>query len=154
MKAIGWGVVIGGLLLVGLPLLLIGGCALGWFSEAANVMREQVGPRAALKKYEEFKDIAATLEAKLATIKVSESRMKALEESYKGVPRKDWPRVDAEQHSLWTQETAGMKASYNALAADYNARMAKENFRFANVGELPQGASTPLPREFKTYLEN
>jgi len=29
--------------------------------------------------------------------------------------------------------------------------MAKFNWAFANVGELPKGADRPLPREFKPY---
>ena len=153
MEKIGAGVVIGVAVVLGLPLLIIGGCALGWFSEGSQVAREQLGPKALLKKYEDFKDMASALESKRASIKVSESRLKSLEEQYKGTPRKDWPRVDAEQHSLWTQEVAGLKASYNSLAADYNARMAKENYRLANIGELPRGASDPLPREFATYIE-
>jgi hypothetical protein len=45
-----------------------------------------------------------------------------------------------------------MKYSFNQLAADYNAQMAKINYAFCNVGQLPQGATTPLPREYKPYI--
>jgi hypothetical protein len=45
----------------------------------------------------------------------------------------------------------GIKASYRTLAAEYNAAMAKFNYRFANAGDLPEGATEPLPREFATY---
>lgn len=44
-------------------------------------------------------------------------------------------------------------ASYNSLAVEYNAAMAKINFSFTNIGELPKGASQPLPREYKPYIE-
>jgi len=56
-----------------------------------------------------------------------------------------------EQVGLWQSEVAGITASYNALAADYNAQMSKINYRFCNVGDLPRGATDPLPREFKPY---
>ena len=64
-----------------------------------------------------------------------------------------WPREDREQFNLWEQEVAGIKASYNMLAADYNAQMAKFNWAFAERGKLPEGATDPLPREYKPYEE-
>src|SRR3990167_6246123 len=100
------------------------GYGLGWFGEAARVTQEEFGPRAMLEKYETYKDFA----------------------------RQKWPREDREQYNVWSSEVAGVKASYNTLAAEYNAQMAKFNWRFANVGELPKGADKPLPREFKPYI--
>lgn len=126
----------------------------GWFSEAARVTQEEFGPRAMLEKYEWFKDAAAQLEKKQADIQVYESRVKKLDASYGEQPRSRWARDDREQYNVWQSEVAGVKASYNSLAADYNAQMAKFNWRFANVGELPKGADTPLPREFKPYVSN
>ena len=52
---------------------------------------------------------------------------------------------------VWEQEQAGMVLSYNALAAEYNAKMAEMHWAFTNVGQLPAGASEPLPREFAPY---
>lgn len=121
--------------------------------EAVDVAREEFGPRALLKKYTWFKDAAAALDQKKADIKVYERRLTALDEAYKGVARKNWPRDDREQRAIWEAELSGVRASYNALAAEYNAAMAKENWRFAEVGKLPPGASEPLPREFKPYEE-
>lgn len=129
----------------------VAGYVLDWFVEAGAVQQEQFGPRAALKKYEWFKDAAAQLEKKRADITVYEGRLTAMNESYKDLPRQKWPREDREQYNVWASEIAGVKASYNELAAEYNAQMAKANWRFANVGELPEGADTPLPREFKSY---
>jgi len=122
----------------------VGGCV---FKKAD----EQFGIDASLEKYEWFKDVAARLDAKQASIQASESRLDAMEKQYAGTPRKDWPRADLEQSNLWRSEVAGMKASFNDLAGQYNARMAKANHNYANVGELPKGASEPLPREFKPY---
>lgn len=125
----------------------------GWFTEAASVVREEFGPRAALKKYEWFKDSAAVLEAKRADIDVYSQRITDLEEAYEGAPRREWDRSDKEDWSLWRTEVAGIKASYNSLAAEYNAAMAKINWRFAERGKLPPGATNPLPREFKPYID-
>jgi hypothetical protein len=127
------------------------GYAFGWFGEAAKVAQQEFGPEAILKKYEWFKDAAAQLEKKQADITVYESRTKSMNETYKNLSREKWPREDREQFNVWQSEVAGVKASYNQLAADYNSQMAKLNWRFANVGDLPKGAEKPLPREFKEY---
>lgn len=122
-------------------------------TEAEQVAHEEFGPRAALKKYEWFKDVAAQLEKKKADIKVYKAKLVDMEQSYEGVARKDWDRTDKQTHAQWQAEIAGTIASYNTVAADYNSQMAKFNWRFANKGDLPQGASEPLPREFKPYME-
>ncbi len=137
--------------LVASALIGVTGYVLGWFGEAAQVAQEEFGPRAMLEKYEWFKDAAAQLEKKQADITVYDGRMKEMNETYKDLARQKWPREDREQYNVWSSEVAGVKASYNSLAAEYNAQMAKFNWRFANVGELPKGADTPLPREFKPY---
>src|SRR5215831_13256224 len=49
-------------------------------------------------------------------------------------------RTLEEERMVWQQELTGIVASYNSLAADYNAEMSKWNYRFANVGKLPAGA--------------
>jgi len=133
---------------------LLASSACGWFAEGAQVAKEEFGPRASLAKYEWFKDAAATLEAKQATIKVLQTRQDQMVADYTGTPRIKWPRTDLEQYNLWGQEVAGVKASYNSLAAEYNAQMAKFNWAFAEKGNLPKGATNPLPREFKSYTEN
>lgn len=128
------------------------GVACGWCGEATKTAQSEYGPKALLEKYAWFKDASAQLDKKLADIKVYESRIKKMEESYKETPRSKWPREDREQHSVWMSEVAGAKASYNALAAEYNAGMAKFNWKFANQGDLPAGAK-PLPREYGPYVE-
>jgi hypothetical protein len=54
----------------------------------------------------------------------------------------------------WNGELDGVKASYNDLAADYNSAMSKANVNFTNVGDLPKGASEPLPREVAPYIND
>jgi hypothetical protein len=143
-------ILLGGFLIAGVGTL---GYVGGWFSETAKVAQDEFGPRALLTKYEWFKDASAALDQKLATIKVYQTKTSALRDDYKGQARSTWARDDREQLSIWESEVAGVKASYNELAAQYNSEMAKFNWRFANIGQLPQGALTPLPREFKPYTE-
>lgn len=138
---------------------LVGGLGyvFGWFSESAQVVQEEFGPRAALKKYEEFKDIAASLDAKKATIDsydrgLSDVKASMVDRDGKALPMVEWPRDVRESYMQRQTEVRGLKASYNNLAADYNARMAKFNYRFTNVGDLPEGATTPLKREYATYI--
>lgn len=111
--------------------------ALSACDEAAQVAHDELGPKALLKKYEWFKDVAAQLDKKKADIQVYASRMKALDDTYKGVSRLKWPREDREQYNLWTSEVAGVKAGYNSLAAEYNAQVKKVNWKFMNVDGLP-----------------
>ncbi len=132
--------------------ILVGttGWVMGWFTDAAKVAKQEFSASALLKKYEWFKDAAAQLDKKRADIRVYEHRLTLLDRT----PHDKWDRTDKELYGQWLSEVAGVKASYNALAAEYNAQMAKFNWRFTNAGMLPEGASEPLPREFKPYTEN
>lgn len=116
-----------------------------------DVLQEQTEGHELLRKYEWFKDAAAQLDKKKADIQVYDRRFKNLKDAYSGQTRNQWSREDREQSNIWEGEVAGIKASYNALAADYNAAMAKINYRFCNLGQLPAGADRPLPREYKPY---
>jgi len=129
--------------------ILSRGCS--WLGKAADVAEQQVDPALLLKRYEWFKNVAAECDKKLADIEVYKSRLTNMEKDYEGVARKDWDRTDKEQFNLWEQEVAGVVASYNSLAAEYNAAMAKINYSFTNIGSLPKGASEPLPREVREY---
>jgi two-component SAPR family response regulator len=106
-----------------------------------------------LKKYEWFKDASAQLDKKIADISVYDAKMKSITDAYVGVKRSEWARDDREQLSVWMSELAGVKASYNGLSAEYNSQMSKMNWRFCNVGDLPNGATQPLPREYKPYID-
>jgi hypothetical protein len=76
-----------------------------------------------------------------------------MEQDYSGVSRNEWDRVDKQTMSQWKAEFAGIKGAYNDAASRYNAQMAKFNWRFTEIGSLPEGATEPLPREFKPYVE-
>lgn len=151
-RLFGMGIAVMGLLAA----LGIGACAIGLVggvaTNAAAVVRKEFYPDALLRKYEWFKDAAAALDKKQADIGVYDSRLNELREAYKDQSRKAWPRDDREQFSIWSSEAAGVRASYNQLAAEYNAEMAKFNWRFTNAGDVPQGGR-PLPREYRAYIE-
>jgi hypothetical protein len=144
-----------------LAILLISGlglvaCGVGLFTGAAHnaaaVAQKEFYPDALLRKYEWFKDASAALDKKQADIGVYDARLRSLLDAYEGVARGKWPRDDREQFSIWSSEAAGVRASYNQLAAEYNAEMSKFNWRFTNVGDVPQGGK-PLPRDYRPYQE-
>lgn len=118
----------------------------------AQVAAEELDPRVLLTRYQWLKDAHAGLDAKLATIKTYETRETQLRGLY-GSNAAKWPRDVREEWALQASEVAGVIASYNLLAADYNGAMAKVNWRFTNVGQLPAGATEALPREYAPYKE-
>jgi two-component SAPR family response regulator len=123
-----------------------------YVNDASNTAFKEFKPSELLKKYEYYKDASAALDKKIADIQVYSVRVKTMEDAYKGVKRSEWAKDDREQLSIWMSEVAGIKASYNTLAAEYNSAMSKFNWAFCNTGTLPQGATNPLPREYKPYI--
>jgi hypothetical protein len=121
-------------------------------SKAAAVVAHEIDPALLQQKYEWFKNAHAALDAKVATIATYQARTVKLQKLY-GTDAVKWPRDVREEWSLEASEEAGVIASYNTLAADYNAQMAKWNWRFTNISGLPQGATEPLPREYAPYKE-
>jgi hypothetical protein len=147
-----WILIIAGLLVTGLVLRIA--LAPLWFANrAVTVASQEIDPRQLQNRYEWFKDAAAALDQKRASLTLYEQRFEDLQVQYGTAKRTEWARDDREQWSIWRSEAAGIAASYNDLAGQYNAQMAKWNWRFTNRGMLPQGATEPLPREFKPYLE-
>ena len=113
--------------LLGMCLIPLG-CTLGWFHNAAETIKHETSLSEQLRRYNWFKDASATLDSRLSTIKLYEKRFDNLKKSYDNEPRSKWSRADQEQSNVWEMELAGIKASYNNLAAEYNAAMAKENW--------------------------
>ena len=134
--------------LVLLPILLIGchilGAGWNWVGKSIDVVSKEVDPAYLLKKYEWFKDASASLDNKIATIQVMDNRIASID-------KVTAQRSDKEQMYVWMSEVAGIKASYNQLVSEYNSQMSKLNWRFCNVGNLPQGATEVLPREYNPY---
>jgi hypothetical protein len=126
-----------------------------WFaSQTTEVVKQEVDPKELLRKYSWLKEAMASLDSKKATLDANASKIKAMEVGYKGVPRNQWSEMDAVQYNQWLTEQDGLKASYNNLAAEYNAKMAEVHWAFTNVGNLPHGESQILPREYRDYITN
>lgn len=137
------------ILKIGVPIMLaffilgVLGYGLGWFAEAGQVAKEEFGPRASLKKYEWFKDASSQLEKKKEDINIYSERISSFESDYDGVSRKDWDRIDKQTYSQYQQELAGVRSSYNKLAAEYNANSEKFNW------SLYKGESDIPPYQYK-----
>jgi len=136
----------------GLALVLLGiifsgiGMVTGWFGEAATVARQEFGPKAMLTKYEWFKDASAGLDKKQANIAVYSTRLSVFD----NMTRKDMDRTDKTQQAQWLSEVAGVKASYNSLAADWNSQISKFHWK-PFLGDLPPGAEILLTKEYAPY---
>lgn len=137
----------GSLALILLGVILSGvGMVTGWFGEAATVARQEFGPKAMLTKYEWFKDASAALDKKQANITVYSSRLS----TFNGMSRKDMDRTDKTQQAQWLAEVAGVKASYNSLAADWNSQISKFHWK-PFLSDLPPGAKILLTKEYAPY---
>jgi hypothetical protein len=122
--------------------------------DAADTTVKQFAPSAMLRKYEWFKDTAAALDAKKADIDVYTARLTATEQTF-GADAASWRRDVRENVAQERAEIAGIKASFNSLAAEYNAQFAKFNWSiFERFGDAPRGAREALPREVKPYVVN
>jgi len=136
--------------------VLFAGCGVASYAfrtcnEAATVVHDETNPRTLLNKYSMLKTMHAELEKKQADIKVYKNRMSNMEADYNHVPRSQWPRDERQTYNQWSDEVAGVIASYNGLAAEYNSLMSQIQWRFTNVGDLPKGADVALPREYAPY---
>lgn len=156
MKYVGWGMVI----LIGLVVFgfVIKACSTAGklANSTLDATYKEFNATELLRKYEWFKDASSQCDQKLATLQAYEGRFDNLKQMYgvDSLKRSKWNRTDLEQWNVWQSEYLGMKASYNDLSAQYNAAMAKFNYAFTNAGQLPKGATIPLPREYKPYLTN
>ena len=128
------------------------GFACGFVGNADKVLQQEFNPTVMRDRYVWFKDASAALDKKIADISVYRGRLTRLREDYPNVW--EMPRDVREQRAIWESELSGIKASYNSLAAEYNAAHAKIGWMFLDVGKLPEGATVPLPREYKPYLED
>jgi hypothetical protein len=143
MKTVLWTIGIIFLLIV----LSVVSFVINWTGKAADVVAHEIDPQVLQQKYEWFKDASSQLDSRLATLSTYKLKIARVEK----LAATD--RVSREQLMIWEQEQQGVKASYNDLAAEYNAQMAKWNWRFCNVGGSPQGATQILPRNYKPYIE-
>lgn len=157
----------GGFIVFSLCVVLLTGCTLvmrgcGWaagivgrgVNESVEVGFAELGPEALNQKYEWFKNVLAQLDAKDASLSAMASKMDQMREDYGDASRANWDRIDKQTMSQWAAERDGLKLSYNNLAAQYNAEMAKWHTEFLNVGKIPAGGDPNMPREVAPYIDN
>lgn len=110
-------------------------------NDAKDTIYNELKVSTLLKKYEYFKDLSAAIDKKRADIELYQIEIS----SY----TKEDDRFYVEQRK---SELIGIIAMHNQLCAEYNSAMSKFNYRFTNTGDLPEGATEPLPREYKPYI--
>lgn len=137
-----------GLLLVAVTVVFgTMGYVLGWFGEAMDVAREQVGPRAALAKYEWFIDQATRIEKMDKDVQMFEKRAAGVDEKYKtyGEDKSKWqPHVQVQYNRESQQardDLIAVTSQRNALVREYNAASEKFNWKpFESRSDLPKPA--------------
>ena len=110
-------------------------------SDAGQTAYNEFKVSSLLKKYEYFKDLSAAIDKKRADIEMYQSEIETFTE-----------KDDAFYIQQRKSELLGIIAMHNQLCSEYNSAMSKFNYRFTNAGGLPAGAVTPLPREYKPYI--
>lgn len=117
--------------------VLFGGASyiFGWFSETAQVAKDEFGPKASLEKYEWFISQSNNIQKMDQDIKLVTERIASLDaqhtQSY-GINKSKWPidvrmQVTKEENTLNDQLVA-TKAQRNKLASEYNAQSEKFNW--------------------------
>lgn len=133
------------------------GCGLvgSMVDDGINTAKKEFSPSALLKKYEWFKDQHAALAAKKAQITNYQNEVKDFVEMYGDengkIDMRTVPRDERQSYAQTKTTIRGLISKFNSMAAEYNAQMVKFNYRFCNAGDLPQGATEPLPREHVQY---
>lgn len=129
--------------------LLAGAATLSFCTFAGDVISTaatDMSPDNLLKRYEWFKESAAQLSKKKQDVEIAKADLASLADSY-GDNALEWPADVRQERSQMRAELRGIIGSYNRLAGEYNAAMAKINYKFTNVGSLPAGAEEVLNRE-------
>lgn len=104
------------------------GYVLSGVGEVAQVAKEEFGARASLKKYEWFKDAAASIVKQKVNVIEYQARIKAFESDYDGVKKSEWPKDERSEYNQLRTELIGIKQIYNDTVAEYNAQSTKFNW--------------------------
>lgn len=123
-------------------------------NNAGQVVSKELSPTALNNKYNWFKDAHAQLDAKRATITELQGKIKRISDANIGTSRNQWARTDLQSVNQWDTERDGVIASYNSLAAEYNAEMSKWHTGFVNAGKLPAGGNGEIPRNVAPYMSS
>lgn len=126
-------------------LMFLGVCG-RYCNDASETVFKETKASTVLVRYEWFKDAYNQLQAKKADIEVQKATIAAMDKKYVGVKPNDWSTADVNNYNTAVQALAGIKMSYNSLAAEYNSNMSKVNYVFCK----PTEGREALPQEFKT----
>lgn len=122
-----------------------------WFNDAGRVTEREVSPEVLLTNYRWFKQAGAQLSGKMANIENYKSRISKYERDY-GSNRREWPIDVREEDNKLESEIAGLKQSYNSLAAQYNALSDDIFAKYAKPGQpITDSNGNALPRKFAEY---
>jgi len=127
-----WRIFLFGLLIV--AVLGVVGYVLGWFGEAAQVAQKEFGPKAALAKYEWFKEQSAAIKKMDQDVAMFEQRGKDIDAQYAsyGADHAKWPldvRVEYNRAKGQSRDDLVAVASQrNNLVKEYNAASSKFNW--------------------------
>jgi hypothetical protein len=135
---------VGKILLVIFGIIIFFTC-IRFCSSTTEVIHKESNAGALLKKYEYFKDLSAAIDKKRADIEMYQSEIAGMT----SVDKDDKFYIQQRKSEL-----LGIISMHNELCSEYNSAMSKFNYRFTNIGDLPSGATTPLPKEYKPYINN
>ncbi|MBM3250818.1 MAG: hypothetical protein FJZ07_01075 [Candidatus Nealsonbacteria bacterium] len=138
------------IVLIGVVISVVG-YGLGWFGQAAQVAKEEFGPRAALDKYQWFIEQESAIKKMDQDIKMFEGRVTGVTEQYRGYgeDQSKWPPHIQVQYNRERQQARedliAVASQRNNLVKEYNA--ASEKFNWA-----PFRTRLDKPREsFQEY---
>lgn len=127
------------------------GYAFNWFGEAAQVAREEFGPRGALHKYEWFIEQASAIEKMDKDVEIFKGRLVGVKDQYQGYGEdmSKWPpHIQSQYNSnigTARNDLVAIVSQRNNLVKEYNA--ASEKFNWA-----PFKTKVDKPRErFQEY---
>ncbi len=89
--------------------------------------------------------LSSAIDKKRADIEMYQNEIKELPNAEKD---------DKEYLRQRKSELLGIISMYNQLVSEYNSAMVKFNYKLCNKGDMPNTNLEPLPREYKSYLNN
>jgi hypothetical protein len=134
-----------GLLIVMGAILGVVGYAFNWCGDAAQVTRDEFGPKAMIQKYEWFKEQSAAIKKMDQDIVLFEKRSVSVVSQYKdyGQDKTKWPMDIRLQYNRAKEQARddlmAVVSQRNNLVKEYNAAGSKFNWKpFATDPSAPQ----------------
>jgi len=106
---------------------------LGWIGSTGTVLKDELGPQAAMEKYEWFVDQSAFIDKADTDIEIFRQRVADVEDRYAELGEKaSWPPSTLAQFnkevSTAGDDLVAIVSNRNSLVRDYNAASAKFNW--------------------------